>query len=88
MAQSNGGGVNIAVPIDIPFTEVSRLLGTQFVGKTFPQDGSGAFAATVKAASVAASGDRLLISQIAAAVGGFAARAPGLSAKERSPICG
>jgi hypothetical protein len=62
VAQSNGGGVNIAVPIDIPFTEVSRLLGTQFVGKTFPQDGSGAFAATVKAASVAASGDRLLIS--------------------------
>jgi hypothetical protein len=26
--QANGGGVNIAVPIDIPFTEVSRLLGT------------------------------------------------------------
>jgi len=62
VAQANGGGVNIAVPIDIPFTEVSRLLGTQFVGKTFPQDGSGSFAATVKAASVAASGDRLLIS--------------------------
>ncbi len=49
VAQANGGGVNIAVPIDIPFTEVSRLLDTQFVGKTFPEDGSGAFAATVKA---------------------------------------
>ncbi len=60
--QANQGRVNIAVPIDIPFTEVSRLLETQFAGKTFPEDGSGEFAATVKQASVAAAGDRLLIS--------------------------
>ena len=60
--QSDGGGVSIAVPIDIPFGEVSRLLQAQFAGKTFPEDGSGAFAVTVKQASVAASGDRLLIS--------------------------
>lgn len=60
--QSNPGGVDIAVPIDIPFTEVSRLLETQFAGKTFPEDGSGAFAVTIKKASIAASGDRLLIS--------------------------
>jgi len=50
------------VPIDIPFTEVSRLLETQFAGKTFPEDGSGSFAVTVKQASVAAAGDRLSIS--------------------------
>ena len=62
VSQSNPGGVDIAVPIDIPFTEVSRLLETQFAGKTFPEDGSGAFAVTVKQASIAASGDRLLIS--------------------------
>ncbi len=60
--QGNQGRVNIAVPIDIPFTEVSRLLETQFAGKTFPEDGSGEFAATVKQASVAAAGDHLLIS--------------------------
>jgi hypothetical protein len=60
--QANQGHVDIAVPIDIPFTEVSRLLETQFAGKTFPEDGSGSFAVTVKQASVAASGDRLLIS--------------------------
>ena len=60
--QSNPGGVRIAVPIDIPFTELSRLLETQFAGKTFPEDGSGAFAVTIKQASIAASGDRLLIS--------------------------
>ena len=60
--QANQGRVDIAVPIDIPFTEVSRLLQAQFAGKTFPEDGSGSFAVTVKQASVAASGDRLLIS--------------------------
>jgi hypothetical protein len=60
--QANQGSVSIAVPIDIPFSEVSRLLETQFAGKTFPEDGSGSFAATIKQATVAASGDRLLIS--------------------------
>lgn len=63
--QSNAGGVDIAVPIDIPFPELSRLLATQFAGKTFPEDGSGAFAVTIKQASIAASGDRLLISLLA-----------------------
>jgi len=48
VSQTSAGGVSIAVPIDIPFTELSHLLETQFVGKTFPQDGSGSFAATVK----------------------------------------
>jgi hypothetical protein len=60
--QANEGSVSIAVPIDIPFAEVSRLLEAQFGGKTFPEDGSGTFAATIKNAAVAASGDRLLIS--------------------------
>lgn len=60
--QANQGHVDIAVPIDIPFTEVSRLLEAQFAGKTFPEDGSGSFAVTVKNASIAPSGDRLLIS--------------------------
>jgi hypothetical protein len=62
VAQASDGSVNIAVPIDIPFTEVSRLLATQFAGKTFPEDGSGSFAVTIKQAAVAASGDQLLIS--------------------------
>lgn len=60
--QANEGTVNIAVPIDIPFSEVSRLLAAQVAGKTFPKDGSGAFAVKIKRAAVAASGDRLLIS--------------------------
>jgi hypothetical protein len=55
-------GVNIGVPIDMPFTDVNKLLEAQLTGKTFPEDGSGAVALTVKQATVTASGDRLLIS--------------------------
>ncbi len=60
--QANEGTLDIGVPIDIPFPEVSRLLETQLKNKTFPEDGSGSFATTIKQAAVAASGDRLLIS--------------------------
>jgi Domain of unknown function (DUF4403) len=56
------GHVSIGVPIDMPFTELSKLLEAQFAGKTFPEDGSGSVDMTVKRAGIAASGDRLLIS--------------------------
>jgi hypothetical protein len=56
------GRVSIGVPIDLPFTELSKLLEAQFAGKTFPEDGSGSVGVTVKRAAIAASGDRLLIS--------------------------
>jgi hypothetical protein len=56
------GGVTIAVPIDMPFTELDKLLDAQFAGKTFPEDGAGSVEVTVKHASLAASGSRLLIS--------------------------
>jgi hypothetical protein len=56
------GGVGIRLPIDMPFTDLSKIVEAQFAGKTFPEDGSGSVAVTVKHASVAASGDRLLIS--------------------------
>jgi Domain of unknown function (DUF4403) len=62
MPQTEQDRVNIAVPIDVPFTEVNRLIEAQFAGKTFPDDNSSALAVTVRRASVAASGDRLLIS--------------------------
>ena len=39
--QANEGTLDIAVPIDIPFPEVSRLIEAQVKGKTFPEDGSG-----------------------------------------------
>jgi hypothetical protein len=60
--QLEHGKVKIAVPIDIPFPEANRLLEAQLKGKTFPEDKSSAFAATVRGVRLAASGDRLLIS--------------------------
>ena len=56
------GGVAIGVPIDRPFTEINKIVEAQFAGKTFPEDGSGSVDVTVKRATVAASGNRLLIS--------------------------
>jgi len=61
------GRVAIGVPIDMPFTELNRIVEAQFAGKTFPEDGSGSVDVTVKRASVAASGDRLLISLLVSA---------------------
>src|SRR5712691_5672336 len=60
--QMEQGRVSIDVPIDIPFTEVNRLIEAQLKGKTFPEDKSGAFTATVRSVNLAASGNRLLIS--------------------------
>jgi Domain of unknown function (DUF4403) len=60
--QMERGEVNIAVPMDIPFTEISRLLEAQLKGKTFPEDRSGSFTATIEGINLAASGDRLLMS--------------------------
>jgi hypothetical protein len=56
------GGINVAVPIDVPFTELTKLVDSQLAGHTFPEDGSGPVAVTVNHASVTPSGDRLLIS--------------------------
>ncbi|MGB9116204.1 DUF4403 family protein [Bradyrhizobium sp.] len=55
-------GVSIGIPIDVPFVDINKIVETQFAGRTFPEDGSGSVNVTVKRASVAASGDRLLIS--------------------------
>jgi hypothetical protein len=56
------GGVSIAVPVDLPFTELSKIVNEEISGKTFPEDGSGPVAVTVKHAEIQAAGDRLLIS--------------------------
>ncbi|TMK04057.1 MAG: DUF4403 family protein [Alphaproteobacteria bacterium] len=60
--QIEQGRVNIAVPIDIPFSDVNRLLEAQLKGKSFPDDKSSAFTATIRSVNLAASGDRLLLS--------------------------
>ncbi len=60
--QLEQGGVAIGVPIDVPFTEVNRLVDARLKGRNFPADGGGSFAVTVLGATLAPSNDRLLIS--------------------------
>ncbi|MBI3434399.1 MAG: DUF4403 family protein [Proteobacteria bacterium] len=56
------GRVSVGVPIDLPFSEVNKLLEPQLKGRKFPEDSGGAVEVTVRGATLAASGDRLLIS--------------------------
>jgi len=56
------GKVVIAVPIELPFTELNRILEAQLKGKSFPDDANAPVHATVQRATLAASGDKLLIS--------------------------
>ncbi len=56
------GAVSIGVPIDLPFTDLNKILEAQIAGRTFPEDGSGAVAVTVNHATIVPTGERLLIS--------------------------
>ena len=55
------GRVSLGVPIDLPFTEVNKLIEAQLKGRVFPEDKSGPVEVTINRATLAASGDRLLI---------------------------
>ena len=56
------GVLAVGVPIDMPFTELNRLIEPQLKGRHFPEDGSGPVDIEVLHADLAAAGDRLLIS--------------------------
>lgn len=56
------GKIAVGVPIDMPFTEVNKIITAQLKGRTFPEDNAGPVAVTVKSANVEPSGERLLIS--------------------------
>lgn len=58
----DAGRIAIGVPIDLPFTALNALLDARLKNRTFPDDGSGAIAVTVKSAKITPSGQRLLIS--------------------------
>jgi len=62
VSQSQSGRLNVGVPIDVPFPVLNALLEAQLKGKTFPDDGSQPAAVTIKSATLAASGERLLVS--------------------------
>jgi hypothetical protein len=55
------GGINVAIPIDVPFTELNKLIDSQLAGHTYPEDGSGPVAVTVNHASVTPSGNNQLL---------------------------
>lgn len=52
----------IGVPIDVPFTEVNKLIDAQLKGRVFGKEAGSSAEIEVRKATVAASGDRLLIS--------------------------
>jgi hypothetical protein len=51
------GVLSVGVPIDMPFTELNKLLEPQLKGRHFPEDGSG----PVDIEVLSAAGDRLLV---------------------------
>jgi hypothetical protein len=56
------GKIAVGVPIDLPFTEVNKIISAQLKGRTFPEEKDPPVAVTVKSATVEPSGQRLLIS--------------------------
>ncbi len=61
VAPMENGKLTVGVPIDMPFSELNKLLEAQLKGHRFPQDGSASVEIEVRSVSLAASGDRLLI---------------------------
>lgn len=60
----DAGRVAIGVPIDIPFTEINRILEPQFKGRTFPDDKTTPYQVEIRKATINATGDRLLIAML------------------------
>jgi hypothetical protein len=74
------GRFSIAAPIEVPFTEINRILDLQLKGRVFPANADAAAQFKVLRASVAPSGNQLLISLLIDATEqktwfGFGARA-------------
>jgi hypothetical protein len=57
----DAGRVAIGVPIDIPFTEINKILEPQFKGRTFPDDKTTPYQVEIRKASLNATGNQLLI---------------------------
>ena len=68
VAPTDQGRLAIGLPIDVPFTEINRLLDTQMKGRTFPEDRNAPAQVTVQRAMASAMADRLLVSLLVKAV--------------------
>jgi len=60
--QADAGRVSVTIPIDIPFSEVNRLIAERIAGGVVPEDKRGALEVAVRSATVTPSGDNLIIS--------------------------
>ena len=58
----DNGKLVVGVPIDVPFTELNKLINAQLKGQKFPNDPNSAVEVEVLKASLAGADDRLLIS--------------------------
>jgi hypothetical protein len=58
----DNGKLSVGVPIDMPFTALNKILEAQLKGHRYPDDKSAPVDVEVRSASLAAAGDRLLIS--------------------------
>ena len=56
------GKLSVGLPIDVPFTDLNKLLEAQLKGHRYPEDGKSAAEIEVRGVKLAAAGDRLLIS--------------------------
>jgi Domain of unknown function (DUF4403) len=55
------GKLSIGLPIDVPFTALSKVLNAQLKGHRYPEGGGAAVEVEIQSASLAAAGERLLI---------------------------
>ena len=55
------GKLSIGLPIDVPFTALSKVLNAQLKGHRYPEGGGAAVEVEIQSASLAAAGDKLLI---------------------------
>jgi len=62
VAPMDNGKLSVGVPIDVPFAELNKLLDAQLKGHRYPEDASAPVEIEVRRASLAAAGERLLIS--------------------------
>lgn len=62
VAPMDNGKLSITMPIDVPFTDLSKLMNAQLKGHRYPENADAPVEVEVRSASLAAAGDRLLIS--------------------------
>jgi hypothetical protein len=55
------GSIEVGLPIDVPFSDLNRLLEARLKGHHYPEDRSGPIDVEVRGVHIAAAGDRLLI---------------------------